>query len=259
MRATVPSIELIGLEKTLGQKRVLKGLSLKVWPGEILVILGPSGTGKSVLLKHLVGLMRPDAGAVKVDGVEFWSLEERARNTLRKVFGMSFQEGALFDSMSVFDNVAFPLRRHSGKTEQEIRERVHVCLNLVRLSGLDEKRPSELSTGMRRRVGFARAIALEPRILLFDEPTAGLDNVMVTLMSNLIRHLTHSVEGTTVMVTHDLPSARRVADRVALLFGGVIVAEAPVQEFFELENPMVRQLVDGRTEGPLTPPNTVPS
>ncbi|MFZ5468821.1 MAG: ABC transporter ATP-binding protein [Myxococcota bacterium] len=249
----VPKLRLRGLTKSFGKKRVLDGLCLDVYPGESVVIMGPSGEGKSVLLKHMIGLLRPDAGSLEIDGVDFWAASERERNELRRRFGMAFQEGALFDSMTVFENVAFPLRRHTRLREEEIAGRVRECLRMVRLGEVEERRPSELSTGMRRRVGFARAMALQPQILLFDEPTAGLDNVMVTVIDRVITDVHQRLRATTVMVTHDLTSARAVAQRVALLLRGRIVVEAPVDTFFGLAHPAVRQLVEGRLEGPILP------
>ncbi|MHB8874797.1 MAG: ABC transporter ATP-binding protein [Myxococcaceae bacterium] len=254
-----PSLQLVGVTKVLGGKRVLDNLSLEIPGGQYVVILGVSGTGKTVLLKHLIGLIRPDSGKVLVDGKDLWAISERERSLVRRRFGLAFQEGALFDSMSVFDNVAFALRRHTHKPPAEVAERVRTCLRLVRLSVVEGKRPAELSTGMRRRVGFARAIALEPEILLFDEPTAGLDIVTVTIINEVIRGLTERLNPTAVMVTHDLASARKLGDRIALLFGGKIIADAPVQRFFQLDHPAVRQLVEGRAEGPLTEPEMPPT
>ena len=173
------------LHKSFGQRPVLDGVSLSIGAGESLVIVGPSGTGKSVLLKHFIGLLRPDSGKVFADGVDLWSLDHVQLNELRKKFGMAFQEGALFDSMSVYDNVAFPLRR-SGQKPAEVRARVEECLELVQLPDVAAKRPSQLSGGMRRRVGFARAIAHKPEILLFDEPNTGLDPIMTDIIAEVI-------------------------------------------------------------------------
>jgi phospholipid/cholesterol/gamma-HCH transport system ATP-binding protein len=213
--------------------------------------VGPSGTGKSVLLKHLIGLLRPDSGSVRVDGENLWELDSLEQNRVRKKFGMSFQEGALFDSMSVFDNVAFPLRR-SGRKPREVRDRVRECLEIVHLPDVSEKRPAELSGGMRRRVGFARAIAHQPEILLFDEPNTGLDPIMTDIIDGVILEMRERLHATIVTITHNIPSARKIGDRIALLFSGKILYEAPPDEFLRSDDPAVRQFVDGSAEGPLT-------
>jgi phospholipid/cholesterol/gamma-HCH transport system ATP-binding protein len=244
-------LEVRDVHKSFGPKVVLDGISFSVADGESLVIVGPSGTGKSVLLKHLIGLIEPDSGVILVDGQEFWKLDAVAQSQLRKKFGMSFQEGALFDSMSVYDNVAFPLRR-SGRPPAEIRKRVKECLEIVHLPDVSDKRPSELSGGMRRRVGFARAIAHEPEILLFDEPNTGLDPIMTDVIDEVILEMRESLQATIVTITHHMPSAQKIGDRVALLFGGKFLFEAPPDEFLRSEDPAVRQFVEGRAEGPLT-------
>ena len=220
--------------------------------GESLVIIGGSGTGKSVLLKHMIGLLRPDSGTVEVDGVDINKLGRQELTRFRRRFGMSFQEGALFDSMNVFENVAFPLRRATDRSARQIEERVEECLRLVHLEGVERKMPSELSGGMRRRVGFARAIALEPEILLFDEPNTGLDPVIKALIDELIVELRQSLGSTTVTITHDMRSAFRIADRIGLLHEGKIVALAPPAEFRELPDPRVQQFIHGLATGPLT-------
>jgi phospholipid/cholesterol/gamma-HCH transport system ATP-binding protein len=244
------------LHKAFDGKVVLDGLSFSVKDGESLVIVGPSGTGKSVLLKHLIGLIQPDSGRVFVDGKDVWAISDGERNELRKQFGMSFQEGALFDSMSVFENVAFPLRR-SGRPGREVRKRVRECLDIVHLPDVEEKRPSELSGGMRRRVGFARAIAHEPDILLFDEPNTGLDPIMTDIIDEVILNMRERMDATIVTITHHMPSARKIGDRIALLYGGKILFEAPPEEFLASQDPAVRQFVDGSAEGPLTPEGQV--
>jgi len=239
------------LRKSFHGKVVLDGIDLSIADGESLVVVGPSGTGKSVLLKHLIGLVSPDSGRIFVDGRDFWALSNRERTEVRKEFGMSFQEGALFDSMSVFDNVAFPLRR-SGRPPAEVRERVQECLALVRLPNVEGKRPSELSGGMRRRVGFARAIAHRPEILLFDEPNTGLDPIMTDVIDEVILEMKERLDVTIVTITHHMESARKIGDRIALLAGGRILFEAPPEEFLRSDHPAVRQFVQGSAKGPLT-------
>lgn len=253
-RVEEPVLALRNVSMTFGNKKVLDGLDLDVHRGEILVVMGPSGIGKTVLIKQLIGLIHPDSGRVLVNGQDLWALEPVERNQVRSRFGMAFQEGALFDSMSVFDNVAFPLRRHTRLSDAEVRLRVLECLARVGLSGAERRRPVELSVGMRRRAGFARAIALEPDILLFDEPTAGLDPMLISVIDEVISDLARRPGTTTVMVTHDLVSAKRVGTRAALLFHGKVVADAPVDLFFQLPDPAVRQFIEGKTEGPLLSP-----
>ncbi|MEP6993597.1 MAG: ABC transporter ATP-binding protein [Acidobacteriota bacterium] len=239
------------LHKAFGGKAVLDGINLSVAPGESLVVVGPSGTGKSVLLKHLIGLLKPDSGRVFVDEQDLWSLDHIERVTLRKKFGMSFQEGALFDSMNVYDNVAFPLRR-SGRKPAEVRQRVEECLELVGLPDVAVERPSQLSGGMRRRVGFARAIAHQPEILLFDEPNTGLDPIMTDIIAEVILGIRKQLRATIVTITHHIPSARKIGDRLAMLSGGHILFQGTPDEFMRASEPAVRQFVLGRAEGPLT-------
>jgi phospholipid/cholesterol/gamma-HCH transport system ATP-binding protein len=240
-----PAIRLSGLTKAFDGKVVLEGLDLTVAAGESVVVLGKSGSGKSVLLKHVIGLLRPDAGTVEIAGEDFWKASRARRDRIRRRFGMSFQEGALFDSMTVGENIAFPLTRHTGKSPREIRERVAECLELVRLPGIEEKRPSELSGGMRRRVGFARAIALAPEILLFDEPTTGLDPITTDVIMRVIEELGNRLNPTTVTITHDLKVAFAVADRVALLSGGKIALALPPEQFETSDDPHAAAFVRG--------------
>ncbi|MEM8931097.1 MAG: ABC transporter ATP-binding protein, partial [Acidobacteriota bacterium] len=242
-----------GLKKSFGPKDVLRGVDLEIGAGEALVILGGSGSGKSVLLKHIIGLLHPDEGSVEVDGTDLSTLSSRELIEFRRRYGMSFQEGALFDSMSVHDNIAFALRRARPKRHRvEVDRRVAECLDLVGLDGVEAKLPSQLSGGMRRRVGFARAIALEPEILLFDEPTTGLDPVMTAVIDEVIQGLQRTLGSTSITITHDLASAFRIADRVALLHAGKIRAVADPDTFRALDDPMIRQFLEGRAHGPLT-------
>ena len=240
-----PAIRLTGLSKAFDGKVVLDRLDLTVAAGESIVVLGTSGTGKSVLLKHVIGLLQPDAGTVEISGEDFWKAPRMRRDRIRRKFGMSFQEGALFDSMSVGENIAFPLTRHTAKSPREIRERVTECLEMVRLPGIEAKRPSELSGGMRRRVGFARAIALAPEILLFDEPTTGLDPITTDVIMRVIEELGSRLNPTTVTITHDLKVAFAIADRVALLYGGKIALALPPEEFEKSDDPHAAAFVRG--------------
>lgn len=244
-------IRLRGVRKAFDSKVVLDGLDLDVLAGESLVILGGSGSGKSVLLKHMVGLLRPDSGTVEVDGVELGGLRGPDLTSFRRRFGMSFQEGALFDSMTVRENVAFPLQRAKWPKER-IAERVAACLEMVHLEGAEAKMPAQLSGGMRRRVGFARAIALEPQILLFDEPTTGLDPVIKAVIDELILELQQKLESTAVTITHDLASAWKIGDRIAMLYRGRILACAPPEEFRSSGDARVQQFIRGLPSGPLT-------
>jgi phospholipid/cholesterol/gamma-HCH transport system ATP-binding protein len=246
------TISLQHLHKSFDGKQVLRDMSIDVEQGESLVIVGGSGTGKSVTLKHIIGLLKPDKGKVLVAGEDITAMKDRELNGFRRHFGMSFQEGALFDSMSVFENIAFPLRRHTKMREDEIRARVEECLEDVHLHNVEGKRPSELSGGMRRRVGFARAISLKPDILLFDEPTTGLDPVISDVIADLIVEMDQKLGTTTVTITHDMKVAFKIADRVAMLYDGRIIEEGTPEEFQRSTNPIVEQFIEGRAQGPLT-------
>jgi len=240
-------IEFQDLHKAFGEKRVLTGLSLTIQDGETLVIIGYSGTGKSVALKHVVGLLHPDAGDVIVDGRAVSLLDRDGLTDLRRGMGYVFQFAALFDSMTVAENVALGLRRR-GLSDEEIEDRVREALALVDLSGTEERLPAELSGGMRKRAGIARAIALRPRYLLYDEPTTGLDPVTSAVMDRLMVRAREHLGVTGVVVTHDMRSAYAVGDRVAMLYEGRIRQVGTVAEIQETEDPVVRQFIEGRPE-----------
>jgi phospholipid/cholesterol/gamma-HCH transport system ATP-binding protein len=246
-------IAMRGLRKRLGRKQVLDGVSLDVDKGETLVVLGPSGTGKSVLLKHVIGLMAPDEGSIEVDGYEIVGLDERGLAEVRRHFGMLFQGSALFDSMTVGENVGLGLREHTRMSDAEIRARVAERLEWVGLKGVEDMKPASLSGGMRKRVGLARAIAMDPAYILYDEPTTGLDPIMSDVINQLIRELQARLGVTSIVVTHDMRSAYHVGDRLALLFGGKLVFEGVPEEFRATRDPMVRQFIEGSSEGPIQP------
>jgi phospholipid/cholesterol/gamma-HCH transport system ATP-binding protein len=240
-----PMISVISLYKSFGEKQVLRGIDLEIARGESLMLVGGSGAGKSVFVKHLIGLLQPDEGHVVVDGIDLTHASPEAVLELRKRFGMTFQEGALFDSMTVGDNIAFPIRRHTDKSEKQIAARVHECLELVRLPGIEDKMPAELSGGMRRRVGFARAIALEPEILLFDEPTTGLDPINTAAIGAVINQLRTKLGVTAVTITHDMGLATKIADRVAIIRRGQILLVDTPERFLESDNWFVRAFLNG--------------
>jgi len=244
-------IELKGVSKVLGGERVLDGLDLRIERGETMVIIGRSGCGKSVTFKHMVGLIRADSGTVTVDGVEVGSLDKRGIFELRKKFGVLFQSSALINWLSVFDNVALPLREHTPMRPAEIRDVVMQKLSLFDLQDHADKMPADLSGGMRKRVGLARAIVLDPEIILYDEPTTGLDPVMASRINRLIIDVKHKLGVTSVVVTHDMVSAYTVADRIAMLYQGKIIEVGSPDEIRNTSNPVVRQFIEGNTEGPM--------
>jgi phospholipid/cholesterol/gamma-HCH transport system ATP-binding protein len=240
-------IELRDVHKAFGAKEVLAGFTLTVRDGETLVLIGYSGAGKSVVLKHIVGLLHPDAGEIIVDGRAVPELDRPGLTTLRRDFGYVFQFAALFDSMTVAENVALGLLRRD-LTEEEITERVREALALVDLTGIDEHYPAELSGGMRKRVGLARAIALQPRYILYDEPTTGLDPVTSAVIDRLMVRTREHLGVTSVVVTHDMRSAYTVGDRIAMLYDGRVRQIGTVAEIQETADPVVRQFIEGRPE-----------
>ena len=241
-------IEVAHIEKSFGTQTVLKDISFSVGGGESVAIIGRSGTGKSVLIKHLVGLLHPDVGEVRIDGENLVGLRERELLKVRQKFGMLFQGAALFDSMDVHANVAFPLRR-SGVTDQaEINQRVEDVLNLVELPGVGAKMPSELSGGMQKRVGLARAIVHHPRIILYDEPTTGLDPVVSDSIDQLMMRVRDQYHVTSIVITHDMRCARRIGQRVIYLKDGQVYLDAPADEVFNSDDPAVSRFIRGEAD-----------
>ena len=245
------AVEFIDVHKSFGRNTILNGLNLGLPDGQISMILGPSGTGKSVCIKHMVGLLYPDEGDVLVHGESVPDMADDQLFEMRKKFGVLFQDGALFGSMNVFDNTAFPLRQHTDKGEDEISEICLRRLGEVGLSGALDKMPNELSGGMRKRAGFARALVLDPDIVLFDEPDSGLDPVRTALLCELIQEVHDENGGAYCVITHDIMSARRVAEHISVLWKGRIVESGPAQELFDSDNAFVRQFLSGEAQGPL--------
>lgn len=240
-----------GLSKSFGPKVVLKDADLLIHKGETLVIIGRSGEGKSVLLKQLVRLLEPDAGRIWVEGEEIFELDAGPLMELRKKFGFLFQGAALFDSMNILQNVGLMLEEHTDWSTEKIHERACACLAQVGLSGSNDKLPSELSGGMKKRAGLARAIVMEPQFILYDEPTTGLDPITGDAINDLIIKLQRELGVTSVVVTHDMPSAFKIADRMAMLSRGNIVFSGTVDEIRNTDHPMVRQFIEGNSQGPL--------
>ncbi len=257
------AIEFVDVYKSFGRNQVLSGLNMGLPEGMVSMILGPSGTGKSVCIKHIVGLMYPDSGDVLVHGQSVPSMSDDELFEMRKKFGLLFQDGALFGSMNLFDNVAFPLRQHTEKSEEEIEEIVMRRLSEVGLADARARMPNELSGGMRKRAGFARALVLEPDVVLFDEPDSGLDPVRTALLGELIleihRDMMEEAKAsqkehlpTFCVITHDIMSARRVADYINVLWKGRIVEAGPAEDMLNSDNPFIRQFLSGESQGPLT-------
>ncbi len=244
-------IELRRVEKSFGTNHVLRGLDLQIPAGRITAVIGRSGEGKSVLLKHMIGLIRPDRGEVLVDGEDISRLRGRELNRMRSKFGMLFQGAALFDSMTVDENVAFPLREHTRLSSEQIAARVREKLRLVGLDGVEDRMPSQLSGGMRKRVGLARAIIREPEILLYDEPTTGLDPILADSIDRLIVRTQKALNITSVLISHDLDRVLEFADFVAMLYQGRIVAQGSPEKLRAMDDPLVRQFLSGSAEGPI--------
>lgn len=238
-------IETRGIKKRFGAQQVLNGVDLKIEPGESVAIIGRSGCGKSILMKHLIGLLSPDEGEVLINGQNIAHLSERALLEVRRQFGLLFQSAALFDSLTVHENVAFALRRERSLTNGEINRRTEEALERVELPGIGEKRPAELSGGMRKRVGLARAIVYRPQIILYDEPTTGLDPVVSDSIDQLIRRLCDQLKATTIVVTHDMRSVRTISKRVLMLHAGSIYTNSEVGALFSSTDPLIHSFVNG--------------
>lgn len=246
-------IDIVALEKSFKGVKILDGINLRLPAGMITVIIGPSGTGKSVLLKQVLGLIKPDAGQILIGGTDIITMNVFALNEVRKNFGVCFQDAALFDSMTVGQNIGFPFKIHTKLPKEEIGERVADLLKEVGLSGIENKMPSQISGGMRKRVGLARAIALNPKVLLFDEPTTGLDPVMSNAINVLIRDVQRKTKATSLVISHDIQGALYLADYMAMLYQGKIVFAGEPFNFIETHDPLVRQFMEGGIEGPINP------
>jgi len=240
-----------GIRKTFGGQEVLRGVDLDIEDGETLVIIGRSGSGKSVLVKHLLGLIAPDAGSILMDGKEVTGLSSAELYELRRRFGFLFQGAALFDSLTVGENIGLGLRENTKMSEEEIIKIVGEKLSLVGLEGIEDKKPAELSGGMKKRVGLARAIAMDPDVVIYDEPTTGLDPIMADVINNLIIDLRERLDITSVVVTHDMTSAYKIADRIAMLYEGRIIFTGDPQAVRQTDDPIVRQFIEGRSQGPI--------
>jgi phospholipid/cholesterol/gamma-HCH transport system ATP-binding protein len=250
-RNSDPKIRVVNLHKSFAEHEVLSGVHLEIRQGESMVVIGGSGTGKTVLIRCIIGLVQPDEGEIYVDGTEITSLNEREMNEIRKRFGMLFQGGALFDSLTVWENVGFGLRQHTRLREEEIRRIVSEKLGLLGLRNIEDLMPAELSGGMKKRVSLARAIAMEPEILLYDEPTTGIDPMMADAINELIIRMREKLNVTSIAITHDMTSAYKIADRIAMLYQGKIIEVGTPEEIKSSRSPIVQQFIQGRSEGPI--------
>ena len=244
-------IKLVDLHKAFGPNKVLRGLDLEVEKGESRVIIGGSGSGKSVILKHIIGILKPDKGNVFIEGVNITTLDENALYEVRKKFGMLFQMAALFDSMNIWENVGFALMRQKKMRLNDVKEMAIEKLKMVGLVGVENLSPAELSGGMKKRVGLARAIAHEPEILLYDEPTTGLDPITADAINDLIVQMRERLSVTSVAITHDMNSAYKIADCISMLYEGKIIQSGSSYEIKNTENPVVKQFITGSAVGPI--------
>ena len=244
-------IQIRDLYKSFARKKVLEGLNLDIEPGQITTIIGASGSGKSVLFKHIIGLLKPDSGSILIDGEDITTLRESDMYRIADKFGMVFQSGALFDSLTVGENVAFGIKKNKDMATTAISESISLSLNQVGLPDIAHLMPSELSGGMKKRVAIARAIAKKPQIILFDEPTTGLDPIMADIINNLIIKVSDNKEITSIIITHDMVSAYKISDKIAVLYNGRIIESGVPDEIRNTGNAIVRQFIEGKAEGPM--------
>ncbi|MBU1626723.1 ABC transporter ATP-binding protein [bacterium] len=245
-------IKIVNLHKSFGKEKILKGVNLDIEKGNITVIIGGSGSGKTVFLRHIIGLVKPDDGQIIVDGLDITSLNQHEMNRIREKFGMVFQNAALFDSMTVEENVGFYLDEHTNMELAKIRERVGECLAQVGLEGTQKKFPSQLSGGMKKRVGIARALIMKPQIILYDEPTTGLDPITTDVIDNLIIQTTKNIGATAVVVSHGIAEMFKIADKIAMLYKGEIVAQGTPEEIRASDNLILQQFITGSAKGPIS-------
>lgn len=245
-------IEIKDIHKAFRGQKVLRGVNLTIRTGETMVVIGRSGCGKSVLLKHIIGLMKPDSGHIYIDKEDIATMDDKQLMALRMRFGMLFQGSALFDSLSVGENVAFSILEHTDLDTVVIKNKIKNCLSLVGLEGIEELMPSQLSGGMRKRVGLARAICVDPQIVLYDEPTTGIDPIMGDAINDLIKDLHDKLKITSIAVTHDMTSAYKIADRIAMLYEGKIIEVGTPDAIKNTKNPVVKQFITGAAVGPIT-------
>lgn len=250
----VPAIEVEGLSKSYGDLQVLNDLSFSLERGKVYALMGPSGCGKSTLLRHLIGVETPDAGTVLIDGRNIHTSDAKQQRAARKTFGVLFQSAALLNGLTVAENVALPIRQHTDLDNETIDTMVRLKLEVVGMADAADKHPYEISGGMKKRAGLARAIAMDPAIVFYDEPSAGLDPVMIGVIDKLIRDLTDKLGITSVVITHELPSVYRIADEAMLMFRGKFAFRGTTEEFKKSQNPVVRQFIDGTPDGPINAP-----
>ena len=246
-----PVIEIRNLVKSFGERRILNGVNLKIYKGEVMVIMGGSGCGKSTLLRHMIGVLKPDSGQVIIEGKDLNKLSQRELDKLRLKFGMLFQSGGLIDYMTIKENISLPLKEHTNLAQNVIDIIVKLKLNMVNMRGMGDLLPSEISGGMKKRAGLARAIALDPAYVFYDEPTAGLDPVVAAVIDKLILDFSKKLQVTSIVVTHDMQSVFRIATRIAMLHKGEIVQVGTPDEIRNSENPLVNQFINGKPEGPI--------